>query len=177
MLFKKIANRRGIDSRTLDYLDKFPSSSLYWEPTLARDSTYVTVQSAAIRELKLCFKKSYKMYYYLSLARFFWSWDSKECIVEATGLWNLYVCICWFCMLHWIFLPSRVIFSTWKRRSITTSTFLRSEKIKNDLTPNLINPVHCLLDFFKLKIQRSDTLGRCFLNAVEFVYFQSYILI
>ena len=55
------------------------------EPTLARDSAYVTVQFAAIRELKLRFKKSYKMYYYLPLARFFRLEDSKECIIEVTG--------------------------------------------------------------------------------------------
>ena len=68
-----------------------------------------------------------------------------------------------------IFFPSRVIFSTWKRRSI----ILRFEKIKKKgLTPNLINSVHCLLDFFKLNIQSRDTLGRCFLNALEFVDFQ-----
>ena len=57
LLLEKIANRRGINSHTLDYRDKFPNSSLYWKPTLARDSAYVTVQFAAIRELKLCFKK------------------------------------------------------------------------------------------------------------------------
>ena len=49
--------------------------------------------------------------------------------------------------------------------------------MKKDLTPNLINSVYYLLDFFKLKIQRSDTLGRCLLNALEFVDLQSYILI
>ena len=70
LLLEKIANRRGINSCTLDYRDKFPNSSLYWAPTLARDSAYVTVQFAAILGLKLCFKKSCKMYYYLSLARF-----------------------------------------------------------------------------------------------------------
>ena len=57
LLLEKIANRGGINSRTLDYRNKFPNSSLYWEPTLAPDSAYVTVQFATIRELKLCFKK------------------------------------------------------------------------------------------------------------------------
>ena len=113
-LLEKIANRRCINARILDYCDKFPYSSLYWEPTLARDSAYVTVQFAAIRELKLSFKKWYKMYYFLSLARFFRVEDLKECITEVTGFWNLYICICWFCMFHWLFFPSRVIFSTWK---------------------------------------------------------------
>ena len=88
---------------TLDYRDKFSNSSLYWEPTLARYSAYVTVQFAAIRELKLCFKNRYKMYYFLSLARFCQVEDLKECIIEVTGFWNLYICICWFCMLHWLF--------------------------------------------------------------------------
>ena len=130
-LLEKIAKRRGIKSRTLDYRDKFPNSSLYWEPTLARDSAYVTAQFAAIRvQLKLCFKKSYKMYYYLSLARCFRVEDSKECIIEVTGFWNLYIFICWFVCCIESFCPSRVIFSTWKRRSIPTSMFLRFEKIK-----------------------------------------------
>ena len=71
LLLEKIASRRGINSRTLDYREKFPNSSLYWKLTLARDSAYVKVQFAAILGLKLCFKKSYTMYYYLSLARFF----------------------------------------------------------------------------------------------------------
>ena len=57
LLLEKIANRRGINSLNLDYPDKFLNSSLYWEPTLARDSAYVRVQFAAVRELKLCFKK------------------------------------------------------------------------------------------------------------------------
>ena len=42
-LIRKIANGRGKISRTLDYRDKFPNSSLYWEPTVARDRAYVTV--------------------------------------------------------------------------------------------------------------------------------------
>ena len=54
---------------------------------------------------------------------------------------------------------------------------IRENNNQKDLTPNLINSVYCLLDCFKLKIQRSDTLGRCLLNALEFVDFQSYILI
>ena len=81
----------------------------------------------------------------------------------------LYLLILYVALI--IFFPSRVIFRTWKRRGIM-STFLRFKKIiKKNLTPNLINYVYCLLDFFKLKIQRSDTLGRCLLNALEFVDF------
>ena len=64
-----------------------------------------------------------------------------------------------------------------KEKRNNVNVFEIRENKKKDLPPNLINSVHCLLDFFKLKIQRSDTLGRCFLNAVEFVDFQSYILI
>ena len=147
LLLEKIANRRCINSRTLDYRDKFPNSSLYWEPTLARDSAYVTVQFAAIRELKLCFKKPYKMYYYLSLARFLSSWGFERMYNWGHRLlkFALYlVCICLFCMLHWIFFPSRVIFSTWKRRSITTSMFLRFEKKINKRSYSKSNKF-CLL--------------------------------
>ena len=64
-----------------------------------------------------------------------------------------------------------------KEKHNNVNVFEIRENKKKDLTPNLINSVHCLLDFFKLKIQRSDTLGRRFQNAVEFVDFQSYILI
>ena len=64
-----------------------------------------------------------------------------------------------------------------KEKHNNVNVFEIRENKKKDLTPNLINSVHCLLDFFKLKIQRSVTLGRRFQNAVEFVDFQSNILI
>ena len=40
---RKTANGRGKISRILDYRDKFPNSSLYWDPALAGDSAYVIV--------------------------------------------------------------------------------------------------------------------------------------
>ena len=109
---RKIANRRGRNSRTLDYRDKFPNSSLYWEPTLARDSAYVTVPICSDSGTDTHLPTNH-------LPGFFRVQDSKECIIEVIDFWNLYICIRWICMLQWIFFPSRVIFSTWKRRIIT----------------------------------------------------------
>ena len=115
LLLEKIANRRCINSRTLYFGDRLLKSSLYWEPTLARDSAYVTVQFVAIRELKLCFKKWYKMYYYLSLSRFCSSWGFERMYNWGHGLLKflyLYLLILYVALIS--FLPSRVIFSTWK---------------------------------------------------------------
>ena len=73
-------------------------------------------------------------------------------------------------MLHCqSFFPAELFFAHGKEKH---NFEIRENKKKKDLTPNLINSVHCLLDFFKLNIQSRDTLGRCFLNALEFVDFQ-----
>ena len=73
-------------------------------------------------------------------------------------------------MLHSSFFPAELFLAHGKEKH--NFEVRQNKKKKEDLTPNLINSVHCLLDFLRLKIQRSDTLGRCFLNGLEFVDFQ-----
>ena len=130
LLLEKIANKRSINSRTLYFRDKLLNSSLYWEPTLARDSAYLTVQFAAIRELKLCFKKWYKMYYYLSLSRFCSSWGFERMYNWGHGLLKflyLYLLILYVALN--LFFPAELFLAHGNLRIIATSTFLRFEKI------------------------------------------------